>query len=212
MREAGKLRNYKEKGDLGEEVVWELCKNLGLPNFLLYHSYKYPYQSNRDNVVYTGNVKYENGRFVEYTSKSIDDEIDVLLVTPYRVFPIEVKSYRAKRIDAYDHWVNKDGDPVDKSPIAQAEKHARHLYHAIHMALPDGDSSYIIPIVCFTDKCALYDERAPQFKDYIPVCIANTLRKTLLQYNKPGNYLLSLSAIQDKLKEHAVSIKRKLTK
>ena len=210
MRKAGKVSDMKAKGDLGEEAVLAICydRKQKVDNGLLYQSFMYPYQSNREGICYTGNIKYEDGNFVEYTDTSINDEIDVLYITPYRIFPIEVKSYGAKKLDVYEHWFNRNSTPVDKSPIAQAEKHARHLYHAIYDVIPEGDTSYIVPIVCFVDKCKVRDDRTPYHRDYIPVCILNTLLKTINHYNTPLEYNLALPAIESKLNEIKVSVKR----
>ena len=212
MRKAGKFSNMQEKGDLGEDAVIAACyeRKQKVGKGLLYQSFMYPYQTNRDGVCYTGNIKYEDGKFVEYTRDSINDEIDVLYVTPYRVFPIEVKSYGARKLEVYDCWFNRNGTPVEKSPIAQAEKHARHLYHAIYDVLPDGKPEYIVPIVCFVDKCKVLDDRPPASRDYIPVCILNTLLKTLNKYNTPLEYNLDLDMIKTKLNQVKVSVKRSL--
>lgn len=209
MRKAGKLQNMKDKGNLGEESVLALLRErkdtVGVG--LLYQSYMYPYQTTRSGVCYTGNIKYENEKFVEYTDDSINDEIDVLYATPFKIFAIEVKSYHARYLDVYEHWFNRNGTPVDKSPIAQAEKHARHLYHAIYDVLPDGKSEYIQPLVCFVDRCKVRDDRSQHFMDYIPVCILNNLLATVNRYNKPLEYNLDLDAIEKKLNEVKVSIK-----
>lgn len=212
MRKAGKVQDMSAKGDLGEEAVLKICmeRKLRQKCGLLYHSYVYPYQSNRSGVVYTGNVVYKDERFIEYTNESLFDEIDVLYVTPYRIFPIEVKSYGGRRLDIYDYWFNRAGTPVEKSPFVQAEKHARHLYHAINTVIPDGDPSYIKPIVCFVDKCKVHDERSEEQQQYIPVCILNTLVHTINKYSVPLEYNLDLSEVEDKLNKVKTSIKHVL--
>lgn len=212
MRKAGKLQNMKLKGDLGEESVLAILneRKSKVGNGLLYQSFQYPYQTTRSGVCYTGNIKYEDGKFVEYTRDSINDEIDVLYVTSYRVFAIEVKSYSARCLDVYEHWFNRDSTPVDKSPITQAEKHARHLYHAIYDVLPDGNPKYIQPLVCFVDRCKLRDDRSQHFMDYVPACILNNLLATVNKYNTPLEYNLDISAIEKKLNDVKVSIKLSL--
>ena len=212
MRKAGKVADMKEKGDLGEEAVLSICydRKQKIGNGLLYQSFMYPYQTDRSGVVYTGNIKYENDEFVEYSRESINDEIDVLYITPYRIFSIEVKSYKAKSLDVYEHWFNRGSTPVDKSPIMQAEKHARHLYHAIYDVLPDGNPNYIQPMVCFVDKCRVRDDRSEHFVNYVPVCILNNLLATLNHYNKPLEYNLDLVQVERKLNDVKVSIKRTL--
>ena len=212
MRKAGKVADMKEKGNLGEDavlaVLYERKQHTG--NGLLYQSFMYPYQTNRSGVCYTGNIKYEEGNFVEYTKDSINDEIDVLYVTPYRIFCIEVKSYHARTLDIYDHWFNRAGQPVDKSPVCQAEKHARHLYHAIYDVLPDGKPDYIIPMVCFVDRCKVRDDRSEHFQIYVPVCILNNLLKTINENNTPLEYNIDLEQLERKLNEIKVSIKKVL--
>ena len=211
MREAGKLRNAKDKGDLGEDAVLDICLAIKRQvGGIVVQSFAYPYASNREGKNYTGNIKWENDQFVEYTDqKGLTDEIDILLITPYRIFPIEVKSYKAN-IKVYDHWMDRDNNgpdkpkgmiKVDKSPIAQAEKHARHLYHQLYMALPDGKADYILPIVCFVDRCTVDDDRSAAMQNYLPVTILNTLRPTIAQYNAPLRYALDLDAIKRRLNE-----------
>lgn len=209
MRQAGKVMNVKAKGDLGEDAVLDLCLAIKRScNGILVQSFAYPYASNAQGKNYTGNIKLEDGKYVEYTDmKGLTDEIDILLVTPFRIFPIEVKSYKAN-IRVYDHWMDRDNNgpskprgmqPVDKSPLAQAEKHARHLYHQIYEVLPDGQPAYIVPIVCFVDKCTVNDDRSDATQRYLPVSILNTLRQTIYQYNTPLRYGLDLDAVRRRL-------------
>lgn len=212
MRAAGKVQDMSSKGEYGETAALQVCldrrdkQGCGL----LYHSFVYPYQTTRSGVCYTGNVVYQNEHFIEFTKDTISDEIDILYVTPYRIFPIEVKSYGNTKLNIYDFWFNRGSTPVEKSPIAQAEKHARHLYHAITSVLPDGNPDYIKPIVCFVDKCKVHDERSAEQQEYIPVSILNTLRATLNKYSVPLEYNLDLDAIATKLNQIKTSIKHVL--
>lgn len=210
MRTAGKVSDMHEKGELGEQAVLSICmdRKEKVGNGLLYQSYTYPYQTNASGVCYTGNVKLENNQFVEYTKDTYQDEIDVLYITSYRVFPIEVKSYKARTLSVYEHWFNRGSTPVDRSPVMQAEKHARHLYHAIYDVLPDGSPEYIVPIVCFVDKCKVLDDRSQHFRDYVPVCILNNLLSIINKYNTPLDYNLDLNEIERKLNEVKISIKQ----
>lgn len=212
MRKAGKIKDNKAKGNLGEDAVLALCadRKNKLGNGLLYQSYKYPYQTNASGVCYTGNIKLEGDKYVEFTRESLEDEIDVLYITPYRIFILEVKSYHARYLQVYDYWFNKDNTPVDKSPIMQAEKHARHLYHAIHDVIPDGNPKYIIPMCVFVDRCKVQDDRPKELIDYAPVCILNNLLAKINEYNTPLEYNLDLEQIRRKLKEVQTSIKREL--
>lgn len=209
MREAGKMSEWKDKGDAGEEAALQICLELQRKmGGMIYHSYQYPYQSDATGRIYTGNLKRENGKLIEYTDskKGLIDEIDVLYITAYRIFPIEVKAYHAK-IDVYDHWVKKNGTEVDKSPILQAEKHARHLYHALHPVLPDGKWNYIVPLCCFVDRCTVNDTRSPEFERYIELCVLNNLKGTILSLNTPLQYNLDLGEIKRKLNEKKTDCK-----
>lgn len=214
MRKAGKLQDMKQKGDLGEDaalaVVYKRREQRG--EGLLYQSFKYPYQTNRQGQVYVGNVFYDplTKKFSQMSKETFDDEIDVLYITRYRVFPIEVKSYHAK-LGVYFPWMNKNGQPVEKSPIAQAEKHARHLYHAIYDVLPDGKPDYIIPIVCFVDRATLQieDSYAP-YMSYMPVGTLNDLMFMVNKADTPLNYQLDLDEIKKKLESIKTSIKKTL--
>ncbi len=214
MRKAGKMEDNKSKGNLGEDAVLALCleRKNHVGNGLLYQSFSYPYQTDKNGVCYTGNIVRDQttGEFTEFTRDTLYDEIDVLYITPYRVFPIEVKSYGKARLDVSDLWFARNGQFVTKSPIAQAEKHARHLYHAIYEVLPDGDPKYVKPIVCFVDNCRLRQERTQYFTDYVPVCILNNFLATIQKYNTPLEYNLDLSAIERKLNNVKVSVRKKL--
>lgn len=205
MRKAGKLMDMKGKGNAGEEAVLQLTlQRLYNTGGIVYHSFKYPYQTNRKGITYLGNVKYENGEYVEYTDakngRTLEDEIDVLYISPYRIFPVEVKSYHAN-LEVFDYWMKKQGVMVDKSPVSQAEKHARHLYHALYDVLPDGDPHYIVPIVCFVDRCKLVDNRSEEQIGYLPCCILNNYNITVARNNTQLDYNLDVEMIANKLKE-----------
>ena len=210
MRKSGKLQDMKGKGDAGEDAVLNIClERQRRRGGLLYQSFEYPYQSNKEGKVYTGNIKWEDDEYREYTEtkRQLYDEIDVLYITDYRVFAIEVKAYHAK-IDITNEWMTKNGVKVDKSPIAQAEKHARHLYHAICDVLPDGKPQYIIPICCFVDRCTITDNRSDKMSYYIPITILNTFKKKIIEYDTPLDYNLDLSAIKRKLSEVKTNVRK----
>lgn len=228
MRSSARAQDMKGKGDSGEEAVLQLCldRKRTIGNGLLFQSFKYPYQTNRQGKPYTGNIFYDikERKFSEVTRDNLEDEIDILYVTAYRIFPIEVKSYHTKTIEVYDAWMNRFGEyddgsgitkrgcyPVNKSAIAQAEKHARHLYHAIYDMIPDGDYRYIVPMVCFVDRCVLRDGRKEELKKYLPTCILNTFLSTLNTANEPLQYNLDLDRINRKLHTVATSIKKEIT-
>lgn len=219
MRSEGKLKGASAKGDHGEEAVLMVCLNKQDKwGGLVYHSFKYPYGTRKDGRLLLGNIYREDGVYKDVT-KECDDEIDVLFITPYRVFAIEVKAYHAESksstgkgklngIRIEDDWMYRDSKAVDKSPIAQAEKHARHLYKAIYEVLPDGQAAYIVPIVVFVDKCDVQDARSEHFKNYIPVCILNTLSATLNKYNTPLKYNIDLEGVKRALKRVKKEVKQ----
>lgn len=205
MRESGRLKDMKGKGDAGEQAVLQIALDrLKHTGGFVYWSFRYPYQANREGRTYLGNIKLEDGKYVEYTDtkngRRLEDEIDILYVSPYRIFPIEVKAYHAA-ITVDDTWVKKQGTPVDKSPVAQAEKHARHLYHALYDVIPDGNPKYIKPLVCFVDRCKLIDNRAEENIEYLPCCVLNNLKSIIIKLNEPLDYNLDMEMVHNKLEE-----------
>lgn len=180
----------KEKGDAGEEILVSLAREYQEDqDCVILWSYTYPYASNRDSVMYTGNIKLHDGKFIQLTKEGYNDEIDLVIITSYRIFVVECKARSGKWL-VYDHWAKQNNKDVDKSPITQCEKHARHFYHSIFRCIPDGKPEYIVPITAFVDRCVLTDKRSKKYRDYIKVCIANTFKKVMREYDKPGDYKL----------------------
>ena len=79
--------------------------------------------------------------------------------------------------------------------------HCRHLYPHIFRALPDGDTQYIVPLVCMVDKAKIVDERSDWQKEYIRLCILNNLEDTIRALNTPLQYQLNLELMDKILKE-----------
>lgn len=190
-------KNGVEKGDPGERAVLKLCESIyQQQGGILYHSFTYKVDKDL-----AGNIKKdENDGHLYIENLGSTTEIDILLVTPFRVFPIEVKAYRAKEIVISDRGI-AGCFKTDKSPVHQNEMHCRHLYSYLFKALPNGDTSYIVPIVCLVDEARVVDERSEWQREYIKLCTLNTLRKTLIQYNTPGDYKLNLTSVDNTLKE-----------
>lgn len=193
------------KGTYGEQAVFKICEGFyQSEGGILIHSYSY--KTDRDQA---GNIKRgENGQlYIE----NIGDytEIDVLYVSKYRVFPIEVKAYKAKEITLDDEGIY-GCYKTDKSPVHQNEMHCRHLYPHIFRALPEGDTQYIVPIVCMVDKCTIVDNRSDWQKDYIKLAVLNTLEQTIKQNNTPLNYRLNLELMDNILKEALIKEERYL--
>lgn len=205
MRQAGRVMDVKAKGALGEAAVMDIMHDYrARRGGLLYNGFMYPYASDRSGKVYLGNI-FWNADTQSYSdvTKQLNDEIDVLYVSHYHIFPIEVKSYHMKELTLTDEWMIRDGSKVDKSPLAQAEKHARHLYHQLYDVIPDGDPHYIIPIVCFVDRVdkGCDDQRSPEFVFYMPVVPINSLRQTIIDRDFAiSDCTLDLDAIEKKLR------------
>lgn len=188
------------KGSYGEVAVFKICEqHYQSGGGILIHSYSY--KTDKDQK---GNIKKgDNGQlYVENLSDYT--EIDVLFVSKFRVFPIEVKAYRAREIrldDAGIYGCYK----TNKSPVHQNEMHCRHLYPHIFRALPDGNTEYIVPLVCMVDKAKIIDERSDWQKDYIKLCVLNNLDATIRRYNTPLDYQLNLQLMDKILKEAMIS-------
>lgn len=192
------------KGEYGEGAVFAICEELYQNRGgILIHSYEYKTDSELP-----GNVKRnDNGLYIENLSGFT--ELDVLYVSPYNIFPIEVKAYKAKEITLTDDKI--DGCfKTDKSPIHQNEMHCRHLYSYLYRALPNGETKYVKPIVCFVDKCSVIDDRSDWQREYIYVAILNTLKELILSLDTPNEYKLNLSLVDNILKEGMIGSKRYL--
>lgn len=188
--------DMKQKGTKGEEAVFKLCEQLYQRHGgILYHSYSYKVDKKLP-----GNIKKNEDGSLRLENLGDLTEIDVLYVSPYRVFPIEVKSYSAKQITLKDDCIEGTRS-TGKSPVHQNEMHCRHLYSHIFRALPDGKTDYIVPIVVFVDRCKLVDKRSAWQKEYIYKAILNNLKSTLVSYNVPGKYSINLKLMEDCLKE-----------
>ena len=205
MKEYEKVGSATEKGDIAENMVYRICEEFyKKQGGILMHSYSHKVDKNlKGNIKRKGDVLYiENlGSFTE---------IDVLLVTPYRIFPIEVKAYSSKKIVLTDKMIQ--GVFADeKSPVHQNEMHCRHLYSWLYKCIPEGKTEYIKPLVVFADRCVLDDQRSDWQKEYIPVCLLNDLEATILRLNKPGKYRLDLTAVNQALRDCAMGEVKKMS-
>ena len=204
MRAAGKVMDIKAKGAAGEAAAMDVvhayrAKRGGI----LKQGFMYPYASDRQNKIYLGNIFWdEAAQAFSDVTRQLNDEIDILYASYYRIFAIEVKAYHDDAIELTDKWMKRRGKMVDKSPMAQAEKHARHLYHQLYDVIPNGDPSYIRPMVCFVDRCTVTDNRSPQMVYYMPVIGLNSLKQTLMDLDIPhrSGYTIDLDMVEKKLK------------
>jgi len=161
----------------------------------------YPYAKDPNNKPYPGNLKYNAEKniveTVEQGNKDFTDEIDVLYITKRKIFVIECKT-RSGTWRLEDDWVYKGNAKDDKNPEAQTEKHCRHLYHTIWEYLPNGDPSYIVPILVYASKTKLIDNRTDKISVY--ATILNSLTKLVLSLDK-SDYGLNVPKITEKLKK-----------
>lgn len=193
---------YK-KGSFGEQAVFSICEDLyNRRGGILIHSYSYKTEKGL-----AGNIKRDGDRlYVENLGSTT--EIDILLVTPYKMYPIEVKAYKANKITLTNDRITGCSS-TEKSPVHQNEMHCRHLYPQIFTSLPDGMTEYIVPIVVFADKTTVVDSRTQDNKDYINVTILNQLRQLLEYHDKPYNgYILDLPNIEVKLRNAMTSCEK----
>lgn len=194
-----------EKGTYGEQAVFKICELIyQKQGGILYHSYSYKTSPKK-----CGNIKVgPQGNLMEETLGPLT-EIDVLLVTPNKIFAIEVKAYKSKGITLYDDHI-EGCFKTDKSPIHQNEMHCQHLYEAVFKSIPDGDSSYIIPICVFVDKCKIADKRSAWQRSYIYKATLDTLPEMLEQLDVPSERLLDLPAINRSLIDACIKYEKRL--
>lgn len=188
------------KGSYGEKAVLSICEEFYQnQGGILIHSYAYKTDDKQE-----GNVKKGSNGNLYIERIGSFTEIDVLYVSPYRIFPIEVKAYKAKKIVLTDEAIS-GCYKTDKSPIHQNEMHCRHLYADIFRVVPDGITDYIVPIVCFVDKCDVEDNRSDWQREYIYVSILDNLKDVISYFNTPLQYRLNLSDVDRALKQAMVS-------
>lgn len=191
-------KDIKAKGTLGEKAVFRICEEIyRIEGGILYHSFTYKVDPEKE-----GNIKIRADGKYDVENLGSTTEIDILLVTPYRIFPIEVKSYSVTS----GRLVLTNGGiegclKTDKSPVHQNEMHCRHLYSHVFKAIPNGETKYIMPIVVFVDRCKLDDNRSVEQKRYIPATTLDYVESIIRKFDEPQEYRLDLKAIDKALKE-----------
>ena len=182
--------NDNTKGSIGEAAAFAALRKYKLKrgDGFLINTLKYPYIHDEP-----GNVKQENKIIYDISKDTLEDEVDIVLATPYRIFLIEVKSYREK-VRLTDNWTyHGKYEAIDeKNVMAQAEKHARHFYHTFFETIPKGDHRYIIPLLAFVDKAKVSDQRSSKWKAYVPCCILNNMNATIAKLDTPLKYKIDL--------------------
>ena len=192
-----------DKGPYGEKAVLAICEDIyHRRGGILVLSYTY-----RTVDGLAGNIKRDGSKlYVE--NLGTHTEIDVLLVTKNRIFPIEVKAYKANSITLNNDRITGSSN-TSKSPEHQNEMHCRHLYPHIFTAIPDGIAKYIIPIVVFVDETKVFDKRTDDHKDYIKVTVLNQLRSLIEMCDKPlNNTQIDLQVMETKLRSAMISCEK----
>lgn len=202
MKKMGK-QSITAKGTYGEYAAMRVCEELyQKQGGILYHSYTFSTEPEL-----AGNIKRQDGKlYIENTGAVT--EIDILLVTPFKIFPVEVKAYKAKKIIFTDDAIAGCAK-VDKSPIHQNEMHCRHLYPKLVRALPDGASRYIEPVVVMVDECEIQDQRSEEQKRYIKLAALNNFKSCIACLNQPLEYRLDLKVVDRCLTDACVSYEKK---
>lgn len=143
-------------------------------------------------------------------------EIDLLIVTPYRIFVIEIKTVygRLKIYENSEMEITTDGNFTEefesKNYFQQNEMHARHLYYHLHQALPDGSHKYLVPLVVVAGKMSYIDSRPDELQEQYPITTASNLYSELERLNTPLDNLLDLNKIKGILSRIRVKDKQRL--
>lgn len=194
----------QQRGDKGEMVIGELVQ---------YWASKY------EGSIFEHSFMYEQGPILP-TQNSKEEvpvtESDIIAITPYAIFVIEVKTvYGHMKVyeDSNIEIIKKGtftGNFESKNYLRQNEMHCRHLYYHLKDILPDGNPAYIKPLIVMTGKMKIYDERNNADKRRYPIVITNRLIPTLEEYNKPNKFLLDLNKINKRLNKIRVLDKNRL--
>jgi len=189
--------SVKEKGDIGEQLcIKALLPYCDMVGGKLVHSFEYPCATRENGEFYPGNIFFEGDTPKAGPAGGVD-EIDVVLLTPRRIFAIEVKSYSNARFVVTDDATYKGSAKLDKDLIAQTEKHCRHFYHNFYEVLPDGKPDYIIPVFCSVDKSSIKNES----HDPIIFCVLNNVARAISQVDKYSSWSIDIPAVLSAMKK-----------
>lgn len=194
----------EQRGEKGEVLILELVK---------YWSSRYEGSFIKDSFIFPQSPNLPTTGTVEEEPVT---EIDILLVTPYRIFVIEVKTIYGNMRVYRDHNIEiirkgKFQEQFEsKNYFRQNEMHCRHLYYHLQGLLPDGNPDYIQPLIVMTGKMKFEDLRSNPAKVKYPLFITNKLIPMLIKYNEPNQCLLDLKRINRKLNSLQVFDKQRL--
>ena len=201
------FENSKEKGDAGEDAAIILIKDIikSIPGEkALFQSVVYRLMCDKDGNELPGNLTLTAGRLEPNVSNGTG-EIDVLLLTEYHIFIIEVKTYNAY-ILVDDDWTYKGTNPKQLDPLKfcnlqQVEKSARHFYQQYIDMIPRGDHNYIKPVLVYSQG-----KLEVKTKDY-DVTLLNGLREVILS-KEPLSNRLNVKKLERLVEERAISFKK----
>lgn len=192
----------KERGELGERIVTRLIRfwSEGFPSAFVEESFIFP----QGPVMPTTNALEDNPV----------TEIDCLLVTPYKIFVIEIKTVYGDLIINGDYTMDlfksgKKDTNFTHNYLRQNEMHARHLYYQLHQVLPKGQPKYIEQVIVLTGNMSVEDNRRPQ-NSKAHVTITNNLLQLIEELNKPDEFLISAKAVRKTLNKIRVLDKQRL--
>lgn len=116
-------------------------------------------------------------------------EIDSLIITPQRIFVVEVKTYKSTIKIKNDSSMTSSS--FDHNFLLQNEMHARALYHLIHRYLPYGSDDYIVPVLIPVGVGGFTDDRPAKDKKLYPVVPLQLLPKLIAQNSVVKNKSLA---------------------
>lgn len=192
----------QERGELGERIVTRLVRfwSEGFPSAFVEESFIFP----QGPVMPTTNAVEENPV----------TEIDCLLVTPYKIFVIEIKTVYGDLVinDDFTMDLYRGGtkDPnFTHNYLRQNEMHARHLYYQLHQVLPKGQPKYIEQVIVLTGNMSVEDNRKLQ-DSRAHVTITNNLLTLIEELNQPNEFLISAKAVRKTLNKIRVLDRQRL--
>ena len=197
--EVNEISEYqKEKGEQGEQVVFQALTKFIDPVGFIFHSYEYKMVEGLP-----GNIKKLDDGSLQVQGIAEKTELDILLCTSNFLYPIEVKTYSGNVRVTGKELIRPGNAYSDKSPVHQNEMHCRHLYNQIYYMIPDGKPNYIKPLVIFADKnCCITDERDVKEVKYIPVATITNAIKLIAGYERnPNPKTLNVQEMYKELKK-----------
>lgn len=192
----------QDRGELGEKLVTRLIRYWAdsFPNAFVEESFIFP----QGPVMPT-----TNSQEAEPVT-----EIDCLLLTPYKIFVIEIKTVYGDLIINDDYTMKlmkngKESSSFTHNYLRQNEMHARHLYYQLNKVIPNGDHRYIEQVLVLTGNMEVEDNRT-QGNKKAHVTVTNNLLNLLEELNQPLDYLISMRATKKILNDIRVLNKQRL--